>query len=642
MTVAFHPVAMSRFSYQTKVTLICLLVAVTSLAAPVAAEHATRRAHRVRGQLIIRPKAGASPRAIARAVNRAGAVVRRRMAANGGRVVSVPRFLTAHAESELRRSGLFRSVERDYLAGVAAIPNDPNYGAQWGLPRTGVPAAWDLSLGSSSATIAVLDTGVDFTHIDLAGQLLAGRDVINDDLDPSDDHGHGTRMSGIAAAAWNNAEGIAGIAPNSPLLPVKVLGADGLGPYSAIAEGITWAADQGARVISLSLSGSVPSQALQDAVNYATASGAVCVASAGNDGWSQPVYPAATNGAVAVAAIDEFDQRPWFSNYGAWISHASPGVGILTTDMGGGYAPSTGTSPAAAFSAGVFGLLFGLEPTLTPAQAIARLEQGAFDLGDQGWDPYHGWGGVDALATLVPGEPGATPPDDTDPVVELLSPSAGSLVSGNFSVEVSANDNVGVSRVELFLDNRKHASETSPPYSFVIDSASIEPGKHKLRAYAFDAAGNKDQTKNIKILTTPGVGLLVKNAKVVGSGVRITASFVLPEEVVFDPQNDSIQVHLEGASGAVLSALATPADISSNGAKTSATVDPLFPSGGSVKFKTKVKGASPIYTLKVKAKGLDPMPPVDDILNLEVTVGTHILSQALNFRPKGVQRLVYP
>ncbi len=354
------------------------------------AEHATRRAHRVRGQLVVRAKAGAPPRAVERALAKAGVRSRRRMLGLRGEVVNMAPREMARVERELRLSGLFKSVERDYLAGVSAIPNDPLFASQWGLTRSGVPAAWDESVGSAGAPVAVLDTGVDLTHPDLVGNLLPGTDILNGDSDPTDDHGHGTRMAGIVAATWNNSAGIAGVAPGSPILPVKVLGDDGLGPYSAIAQGITWAAAQGAKVINLSLSGGSPSQALQDAVNGAIASGAVCVASAGNDGSATPVYPAATSGVVAVGALDEFDNHPWFSNTGAWLSHSAPGVSVVTTDIGGGYAPSTGTSPAAAFSSGIFSLLFAFEPTLSPATAVARVEQGAFDLGAEGWDDTFG------------------------------------------------------------------------------------------------------------------------------------------------------------------------------------------------------------------------------------------------------------
>ncbi len=625
-----------QYSFLALASLLCL-----SLASADLVEAANRGSRRARGTLIVRPKSGASPRAIERAYARAGVRSRRGLHGLRGQVVEMAPQAIARVQRELRLSGLFKSVERDYFARANVIPNDPNFNAQWSLPRTGVPAAWDLTAGDPTISVAVLDTGVDLSHPDLAGQLESGYDFINDDADPSDDHGHGTRMAGVVAASWNNGLGIAGVAPTSRVVPVKVLGEDGTGPYSAIAEGITWAVDQGARVINLSLSGDSPSQALQDAVNYATAAGAVCVGAAGNDGADDPVYPAATNGAVAVGAIDENDNKAWFSNTGAWLSHVSPGVSLLTTDLGGGYTYSTGTSPAAAFTSGIFALLFSYEPSLSPGAAIARVEQGAFDLGSEGWDSSYGWGGIDALATLVPGEPGQTPPDDTDPEVDLLSPTKGSLMSGNFGVEVVANDNVGIARVELFVDNRKYATEVDPPYSFVVNAADFENGKHKLRAYAFDAAGNRDNTKNIKILTTDGVGLLVKKAKVVGDKVRITGQFALPEGVLFDPAVDSLSMALESGDGTVLAATADPGDIVLKGSKTSATVSPVTPNEGSVQFRTK-HGKGDVYKFKIKAAKLDPMLSLDDVMNLSLQVGGSQLSQALSFQDKGSGRLVYP
>lgn len=627
----------------TWLAIACLFASSLLLPASANAEELTRRAHRVRDQLVIRAKAGAPPAAVERALARAGAGARRHMHGGRGDVIKVnPREL-ARVERELRTSGLFRSVERDYTAAVASLPNDPFLGEQWSLQRAGVVATWNTSTGSQAAPVAVLDTGVDASHPDLQGQLLPGFDFINGDADPNDDHGHGTRMAGIVAAAWNNGLGIAGVAPDSPILPVKVLGSDGKGPYSAIAEGIAWAVDNGARVISLSLSGANPSQMLQDAIHYARANGAVCVAAAGNDGKSLPVYPAATSGAVAVGAIDGVDRHAWFSNTGAWISHTAPGVSLLTTDIGGGYLFSTGTSPATAFSAGVFSLLFAFAPELTPQAAIARVEQGAFDLGPAGWDPAYGWGGIDAMAALIPGAPGAAPPDKIAPTVALLSPTRGALVSGNFGVEVAASDNVGVTRVELFVDNAKRATEYEPPYSFVVDATQMSPGKHRLRAYAFDASGNRKYTKNVQIVTTPGVGLLVRRGKVVGNKIQITASFALPEGVTFDASSDSIAVTLESGGTTVLTATADPSDLNSAGSRTKATVLAAVPAAAVVNLKASGKGPEPqIYNLSVNARQLDAMAPIGSLMVVNVTVGEAVLSQAITLRSRGANRLLYP
>jgi len=615
---------------------------VAPLASASAATVDVRQSRRVRGQLIVREKAGVSAAAVDRALARAGALSNRPTRSRRARVVRVAPGELVHVERALRASGLFKSVERDYLATIAEVPNDPYFPGQWGLERTGVPAAWDLTHGGGQATVALLDTGVDSSHPDLAGQVVAGYDFIDGDTDPSDGHGHGTHMAGIIAAVQNNALGTAGIAPSSPLLAVRVLDSAGVGPYSAVADGIIYAADQGARVINLSLAGSAPSGLLQDAVNYARDAGAVVVAAMGNDASSTPVYPAATGGVVAVGAVASSDTLAGFSNTGAWISHVSPGVDVLTTDLGGGYWSSSGTSPAAAFSSGIFSLLFAFEPTLDPAAAIARVESGAFDLGSSGWDASYGWGRIDAHASLIPGEPGSQPPDFTKPSVQIVNPVAKSLVSGQVAVDVAANDDQGVSRVELFVDNRKYAIETTPPYSFVVDATALEPGKHKLRAYAYDTAGNWSRTKNVKLLLSPGVGLLVKKAKVLSDAAKISASFALPEGSTFDPDQHDVLVRLSSPGGVVFEAMVTTDDMQqSPGGKVSASVSPTVPSSGNVSLKASETGAQPIYKLKLKASQLIAMAPTATLMNLTVQVGDDVLSQSLTFRSQGTA-LTYP
>ncbi|MGH7292411.1 MAG: S8 family serine peptidase, partial [Myxococcota bacterium] len=311
---------------------------------------------RVAGRLVVRERAGLSVDALYDTLARSGARRVDGLGAVGATVIEVAEADLPAIEAVLRRSGVFRSVERDYLAKIAEEPNDTYYVAQWGLPRTGVPEAWELSDGSG-VLVAVIDTGVEATHPDLQGQIVTGYDFLNDDGDPRDDNGHGTRMAGIVAARGHNALGVIGVAPQARVLSVKALDGQGYGPYSAVAKGMLYAVDQGAKVLSLSLSGATNSATLLDAVNYAKAHEVVVVAASGNYGSDIPNYPAATSGAVAIAALNSADQRPIFSNYGAWISVAAPGDDVVTTTLNGGYSSSTGTSPAAAFTAGIFALL---------------------------------------------------------------------------------------------------------------------------------------------------------------------------------------------------------------------------------------------------------------------------------------------
>ena len=597
---------------------------------------------RERARLVVHERAGAPARALERVLRQTGAKRLRGLDRIGATVVEVPEDQLVHVQRALVRSGLFKSVEPDYVARVAEVPNDPLYGSQWGLPRVGAPAAWSLTTGSPDVTVAVLDTGVELDHADLAGRLRPdGYDFRNADDDPSDDNGHGTRMTGVIAATGNNAIGVSGVAPDTSILPVKVLDADGYGPYSAVADGIIYAVDHGAQVINLSLVGASPSSVLQSAIDYATASGVIVVAAAGNSGISDPVYPAASNGVVAVSAIDRSDARPAFSNFGGWIDFAAPGVDVLTTTIGNDYGSSTGTSPAAAFGSGVFALLLAANPSMSRDTAIQRVLSGAVDLGSKGWDAYFGWGRADAFAALVPGQIGSIPPDYTRPTVSVISPVKGSLVSGMVPIEVAANDNLAIQRVELFVDNRLWATETSPPFSFVIDASPFSAGKHKLRAYAYDTSGNYARSRQVGVRFTPGVGLLVDRAVARSTSASIKALFALPDGVTFDPSRDAVAVTLSTADGIVFSASAAASelDVNSSG-RARATVSPVVPAGGKVRM---IVGTSKVvHTIKVSASNLAPLGSVDTVAALTVQIGDAVLSQSITFRSKGGSRLIYP
>jgi Subtilase family/Bacterial Ig domain len=543
----------------------------------------------------------------------------------------------------LRRSGLFSAVERDYVAEVAEIPNDPYFSSQWGLPKIAAPLSWELSSGSPAAPVALLDTGVDASHPDLAGQLLPGYDFVNGDADPSDDNGHGTRMAGIIAALRDNGEGISGVAPGTRILPVKVLGSDGTGLYSAVASGITYAVDHGARIVNLSLVGSAPSDLLQSAIDYATAHGVVTVAASGNSGSSDPTYPAASNGVVAVGATNWQDERPAFSNYGDWVALSAPGEDVVTTSLGGTYASSTGTSPAAAFTSGAFALLLAADPGLTRQEAINRMLAGAADLGSTGWDPYFGWGRVDSYAALVPGQVGSPGPDSKRPEVGITSPTKGSLVYGMVPVDLSVSDDQGIGRVELFVDNRLYATATSAPFGFVVDATTFAPGKHKLRAYAYDLSGNSARSKQVNVSFTPGVGLLVTRAKTRSNSASISALFALPEGTYFDSSRDTVSVQLSGAGGVVLFASAEPAQMQARSASAAkASVDPSIPGSGNVRLSLSQNGGKPVYNLRISAAQLTGMEPSSLQMDLTLQVGTSVLSQSLLFRAKKSDLFVYP
>lgn len=251
-------------------------------------------------------------------------------------------------------------VEPDYIATADWVPNDPYWSQQWGPYQTYADLAWDVTKGSSSVMIAVVDTGVDLNHPDLASKVRTDIDwnYVNNTGTAQDDNGHGTHVAGTAAAITNNGVGIAGMCPNCQILPVKVLNSAGSGSYSAIASGIRYAADKGAKVINLSLGGTAGSTELSSAVSYANGKGVLLACAAGNSNTSAASYPAYYTSCVAVAAVDSNLNRASFSNYGSWVDTSAPGVGIQATWWNDTYNSISGTSMATPHVAGLAGLLF--------------------------------------------------------------------------------------------------------------------------------------------------------------------------------------------------------------------------------------------------------------------------------------------
>ncbi len=332
------------------------------------------------------------------------------------RRLRVPAKVAASLERTFATDPSVKYVEIDATAHATLDPDDPLYGpsTEWGLPLIGAPAAWDTSTGADGPILAVIDTGVDATHPDLAGRVLPGIDLVNGDNDASDDNGHGTHVAGIMAAAGNNGIGGAGVCWGCRILPVKALDATGSGVYSTVASGITWAADHGARVINLSLGGPSNSDTLRAAVTYARSHGAIVVAAAGNSGVSSRFYPAGIDEVIAVAAADVNDARYDFSDYGTdWVDVAAGGC-TESTWPGGGYESLCGTSMATPFVTGSLGLLIAAVPGATSAQVEAALEGTA---GPEGTDwTAHGVIHLDhALTTLLAGGPSPHAHPDPDP-----------------------------------------------------------------------------------------------------------------------------------------------------------------------------------------------------------------------------------
>ncbi|NIK62300.1 S8 family serine peptidase [Kribbella shirazensis] len=292
-----------------------------------------------------------------------------------------------------------------YRRRIAAVPNDPYYGSvqQAYLNTVRVPQAWDLTKSTGSQIVAVLDTGVDAGHPDLAGRLVPGYNATSTTRpNPVDDNGHGTMTLGIIAANANNGVGIAGVGWSAKAMPVKVAGSTGIANDLDIVEGIDWAITHGATVLNLSFASPGDNPVLHDAIKRAIAKGVVVVAAAGNDGSAVLQYPAAYPEVIAVGATNAGAVLTDFSSYGDWVDIAAPGWDVLSTTLRGTsqYAYCSGTSCAAPIVAGVAALVKNKWPTLTPAQLEARLKTFTRDAGPRGKDPYYGAGMLDAYAAL--------------------------------------------------------------------------------------------------------------------------------------------------------------------------------------------------------------------------------------------------
>lgn len=279
-------------------------------------------------------------------------------------------------------------AEPDYQAKAYELVNDPyfvqNY--QWGLYKIDAASpgvsAWNLTHGSPSVKVAVIDTGIDTAHPDLAGKVVDSNNCT--DSPTSDDlFGHGTHVAGIIAADTNNGQGVAGVGYNTSLINAKSLDDTGSGYYSWIVNCLVWATDDGAKVINMSLGGSADSQALRDAIDYAYQHGVVLVAAAGNSGSSSPSYPAYYGKVLSVAATDINDNKPSWSNFGSWVNVAAPGVNILSTlpthpnafnILNYGYL--SGTSMASPHAAGLAALIFSLG-SFTNSQVMTSIENNA-------------------------------------------------------------------------------------------------------------------------------------------------------------------------------------------------------------------------------------------------------------------------
>ena len=455
------------------------------------------------GRVLVKFRSETSDNEVAELIAGKGGRQQRELSGTGIRVVEVPAGTDEDVVVESLRSqpGVeFAELDRA-IPPSDMVPNDPDYQSEWHLPIIAAPRAWSSTTGSGTVIIAILDTGVDAGHPDLASKLVPGWNTNDNNSDTSDIFGHGTEVAGTASALSNNTTGVASIAWGCQIMPIRVCDYLGYACYSTISDGLIWAADHGARVANISYAVTT-SLSVSSAAQYFRSRGGVIVVSAGNNG---TLDTSADNPDVlTVSATTSTDSLASWSNRGYNIDLAAPGVSIMTTTRGGGYGWATGTSFSAPIVAGVAALVISANPSLTSDQIQAIVKQSSDDLGTPGWDTNFGWGRVNAanavgLAFNPPAPLPTPPPPPSGPTVAVASPSAGSTVSGNVTVTVSVTSPNPINKVDLYVDGVFKSSASRAPSANTWNSRK-SLGSHLLSCKAYDTAGNVGVSANVAVV----------------------------------------------------------------------------------------------------------------------------------------------
>jgi subtilisin family serine protease len=452
----------------------------------------------LKGRVLVMPKPGLSHEAVGKLAKGEGGKSRR---LNGSNMYVLELPAQASEKAVLARLRAHRHLEFAELDVLLPIDssNDPYAGSQWHLTKIGADSAWATTAGAG-VVLAILDSGVEPDHPDLKDRLIPGYNFYEGNTSTADVYGHGTKVAGAAAATLNNGLGVASVAGAAMIMPIRVTGSDGYASLSALASGITFAADRGARVANLSFAASGYAS-IRSAAQYMKDKGGLVFVSAGNSG--KDPGETTTTSLVVVSATDSNDAKTSWSNFGNHVHLAAPGAGIYSTAKGKTYASVSGTSFSSPITAATAALVMAANPSLTSGEVQDILYSTAVDLGAAGKDPSFGHGRVDAAAAVAAalGSSVEPPPDTQAPAVAIDSPAGGATLSGLATVDVCASDNVGVARVELRVNGGLIATDTTAPYSFSWDTSQLVDGMANLSAQACDSAGNCRESAAVAVNT---------------------------------------------------------------------------------------------------------------------------------------------
>jgi len=418
------------------------------------------------------------------------------------KVVAVVVNITSdQAESfmfEVEAKGISTYIESNHQFKVLWTPNDPYWGNQWGSKKIQADWAWNTTVGNNSLLIAVIDSGIDYTHPDLAPNYVPlGYNWVDNNNNCMDDFGHGTHVAGIIAAKLNNSIGIAGTA-QVRIMAEKIYNSSQSSTDAGFANATYHAMNRGAKIISMSIGDYFYSQTRYKAIKDAYNNGTLLVAAAGNDAISCTTYPAYFDEVVAVTATDQNDKPASDSNFGKWVEVAAPGVDIYSTIPNSTYAYKSGTSMATPFVSGVAGLIWSRFPTLTRDQVRIHLRKTADDLGTSGFDIYYGYGRVNASRAVN----NSLPQHD----LVILNWNRTAYVTGGRVIVNATITNYGMSSenyvvVQLFLNGTLRASTAVSLASGQSKNVGLYPtasgtGVYNVTLYVVPASGETDKTDN--------------------------------------------------------------------------------------------------------------------------------------------------
>lgn len=432
---------------------------------------------------------------------------------------------------QLNKDSRLVYAEPNYTAHFYSVPNDPLYSYQWNMKTIGMEEAWKYTAGEG-VVVAIIDTGIAYENYGSYKQIsdfsqtkfVQGYDFLNNDAHPNDDAGHGTKVAGTIAQSTNNNLGVAGIAYNSHIMPLKI-GKDefGFADYDHLSQAIIYAADHSAKVVNMSCGGPFPSETLESACEYAYSKGVTMVAAVGNNGIAYIPYPARYDEVIAVGATRYDETLTNYSNYGTGLDIVAPGGdknvdqnndgkvdGVLQQGLSSSFSAGQGTSYATPHVAGVAALLVscGVDD---PQEVREILFSTAKDKGSEGYDLIYGYGLLDAEAavkSLDPplkdpppfpdpppqpdnpdnGEDGQDEPStDNPPSVRITSPSHQESVSGKVIVEASASDDSSCAGVKFYVNGSLKQFDQCSPYTYIWDTTQESRGEHQIRVIAIDS-----------------------------------------------------------------------------------------------------------------------------------------------------------